>query len=98
MSAKSPRKSIPLSLEPTLYAALAAYARRRGARSLASAARLAIRAHLADEPAPQLSSFPIPRVRPLRLQLEPELRQALAARGLRCEEALRRFLTPGDAA
>lgn len=93
MSAKSLRKSQPLTLDAAVYGALIDYARRRGTRSLSAAARLAIRAHLAGEPPPPpRPNVAARRVRRLRLQLEPELRSALTARGLSAEEALQAFL------
>lgn len=97
MSAKSPRKSEPLRLDPALYGALSAYARHRRARTLAAAARLALRARLAGEIAPpsaRLGRAPPRPPRALRLQLERELREALTLRGLPAIEELRAFFTP----
>lgn len=98
MSAKSLDKSEVLRLDPALYGALSAYARHRRARSLAGAARLAVRALLLDQaPAPagaRLGTAPARAPRLLRLQLEPDLRRALAARRLSAIEALRSYFTP----
>ena len=93
MSAKSPRKAETLTLDAAGYGALIAYARRRGARSLAAAARLAIRAWLAGERFHPTAPPPRPRrLRPLRLQLEPALRAELRQRGASAADALQRFL------
>lgn len=92
MSAKSARKSIELRLDPTLDAALRAYRRHIGARSLAAAARQAVRAALGlfedGWPAQARAKPPVSRFgalgpgaatrpRRIRLQLEPNLREAL---------------------
>ncbi len=78
MSAKDRRKSLALRLDPPLAAALRAYARANGDRSLAAACRRALRAELLGAPdraapAPTASG----RRLHLRLQLEPALRGLL---------------------
>ena len=94
VSAKSLRKAEIVRLDGATYAALRRYARRRQARSLSAAARLALRSFLSGEPAPTFSAQTSrsPRVRALRLQLEPELRARLSARNLGATAALQAYL------
>lgn len=85
MSAKDPRKAIALRLDPALHQALIAFARANNDVSLAAAARRALRAALglaSARPAPPSArQIPLKKPpRPLRLQLEPELRALLQKR------------------
>lgn len=99
MSAKDRRKSFAVTLDPVLAAALRAYARDNGDRSLAAACRRALRAELVGAP-DRRARHPTAggRAVRLRLQLEPSLRARLGAGGApeaAIEALLRRRLGVG---